>query len=175
MNKLLNIFFWTIAVLTLCLVVLKLFTGTLSEDRETEAALKTLEVNVRYNSISAAKRKVFGNIVPFGIVWRTGSGAVTEISFSEDCTFGGKKIKAGKYSLWSIPTEKEWTILLNKETGQYGTNYDAEKDYIRVEVIPKILLEKQDDLRINLVRQAEEKISLFIRWDTIEAEVLIQE
>ena len=174
MNKLLNVFFWTIAVLLLCLVVLKLFTGTLNEDMESEAKAGDLEVNVKYNSISMGKRKVFGYTVPYDIVWRTGSDEVTEIGFSKDCTFGGKRVKAGTYSLWSIPSEKNWTIILNKETGQYGTNYNQEKDYLRTLVKPQMLTTRLDDLRINTIRK-NENISLLIRLENTEVEVEIGE
>lgn len=174
MNKLLNIFFWTIAVLLMCLVVLKLFTGTLNEGMESEAKAGDLEVKVKYNSISMGKRKVFGYVVPYDIVWRTGSEEVSEISFSEDCTFGGKRIKAGTYSLWSIPSEKNWTIILNKETGQYGTNYNQEKDYVRTVVKPQTLADRLDDLRINTIRK-KDNISLLIRLENTEVEVEIGE
>lgn len=174
MNKLLNVFFWTIAVLTLCLVVLKLFTGTLNEGMETEAKAGNLEVKVNYNSVSAGNRKVFGYAVPYGIVWRTGSNDATVISFSKDCNFGGRHIKAGNYSLWTIPDKKTWTVILNKETGQYGTDYNAAEDYIHVSVKPKELKEHFEVLRINTTRRPNNKIALLIRWENTEAEVQIE-
>ncbi len=173
MNKLLNIFFWTVAVLLMCLVVLKLFTGTLNEGMESEAKAGDLEVKVKYNSISMGKRKVFGYVVPYDVVWRTGSEEVSEISFSKDCTFGGKRVKAGTYSLWSIPSEKDWIVILNKETGQYGTSYNEDKDYVRTSVKPSQLAERLDDLRINTVRK-KDNISLLIRLETTEVEVDIK-
>lgn len=174
MNKLLNVFFWTIALLLMCLVILKLFTGTLNEDMESEAKIGDLEVKVKYNSIAMGKRKVFGYAVPYDIVWRTGSDEVTEITFTEDCTFGGKKVKAGTYSLWSIPSEKNWNVILNKETGQYGTSYNQEKDYVTAIAKPKPLVERLDNLRINLVSK-KSTISLFIRLENTEVEVEIKE
>jgi hypothetical protein len=170
MNKLLNVFFWTFAVLLMCLVVLKLFTGTLNEGMESEAKSGDLEVKVKYNSISMGKRQVFGYVVPYGIVWRTGSEEATEISFSRDCTFGNKPIKAGTYSLWTIPSEKKWTIILNKETGQYGTNYNEEKDYVRTVAKPKRLDARVDDLRLHTIKK-KDTIALLIRLEYTEVEV----
>lgn len=175
MNKIFNVFFWTIVLIVLCLVVLKLFSGTLNEGIETEAHSGDLEVKLSYNSISADNRKVFGYLVPYGIVWRTGADDATKITFSKEAYFGGKKIKKGSYSLWSLPDKKKWIVILNKESGQYGTNYDSSKNYAQVEIVPKRLNENQDNLRIHLVKKTEGKIDLVIRWEETEVTVPIKE
>lgn len=176
MKKIVNTIFWTVVLLGICLVLLKIIVGTLYKSSSSEAKAGDLKVEVRYNRTSSNNRKVFGYAVPHDIVWRTGSGEVTEIEFSKSCTFGGKRIKKGKYSLWSIPGKKDWVIILNKETGQYGTNYDPNKDYIRVSVPSKQTSPALNDLRISLRQNQKNKgLILRIRWENTVVEVDIEE
>lgn len=94
-------------------------------------------VKVSYGQPSKRDRVIFGKLVPYGQVWRTGANEATEITFDKDMTFGGKPVKAGTYSLFTIPGEKEWTIILNSELKQWGSfNYDKikDKDVLQVKV-----------------------------------------
>ncbi len=75
---------------------------------------------ITYGQPSKKDREIFGKLVPYGQVWRTGANEATTVQFKKDVTFGGKKVKAGTYSLFTIPTENEWTIILNSELGQWG-------------------------------------------------------
>jgi Protein of unknown function (DUF2911) len=85
-------------------------------------------VKVVYGQPSKRDREIFGKLVPFGEVWRTGANAGTEITFKKDVDFGGAKVKAGTYTLFSIPTKDEWTIILNSELKQWGSyGYDKIK------------------------------------------------
>lgn len=93
-----------------------------------------LAVQVDYCRPYKKGRAVFGGLVPWGKVWRTGANEATLISFSKDATFGGKPVKAGRYSLFTIPGEAEWTIILNRQTGQWGLSYDQAQDALRVTV-----------------------------------------
>ena len=95
-------------------------------------------VEREYERPSARKRKVFGGIVPWNKIWRTGAGHCTKISFSKNVIVGGQNIEAGKYSLFTIPNENEWIIILNKDTNQYGSyHYDFKKDAARFVTIPR--------------------------------------
>lgn len=85
-------------------------------------------VKISYGQPSKRDRAVFGALVPYNEVWRAGANEATEITFAKDGTFGGKAVKAGTYSLFVIPTEKEWTIILNSELKQWGSyGYDKIK------------------------------------------------
>ncbi|MFN3784911.1 MAG: DUF2911 domain-containing protein [Spirosomataceae bacterium] len=75
---------------------------------------------ITYGQPSKKDREIFGKLVPYGQVWRTGANEATTVQFKSDVTFGGKKVKAGTYSLFTIPSENEWTIILNSELGQWG-------------------------------------------------------
>ncbi len=93
------------------------------------------EIQVSYARPLARGRKIFGGIVPFDSLWRTGANDCTTIKFKEDVVIGGKSLPAGKYALFSIPGATEWTIILNSETSMHGTNgYNAQKDVHRFKV-----------------------------------------
>lgn len=83
-------------------------------------------IKVTYGQPSKRDRQVFGKLEPFGKVWRTGADEATTITFSKDAVFGGKTVKAGTYTLFTIPDPKEWTVILNSSSGLWGA-YDYEK------------------------------------------------
>lgn len=90
------------------------------------------EIQVQYARPLARGRKIFGGLVPFDSLWRTGASECTVLTLKEDVIIGGKKLSAGKYSLFSIPTANDWTIVLNSDVSMHGTNgYDAKKDVHR--------------------------------------------
>jgi hypothetical protein len=86
-------------------------------------------VKVSYGQPSKRGRVIFGGLESYGKVWRTGANEATEITFAKDGTFGGKPVKAGTYTLFTIPGEKEWSVILNSELKQWGAyKYDQIKD-----------------------------------------------
>jgi hypothetical protein len=91
-------------------------------------------VKVIYSRPQKKDRRIFGGLVPYNEVWRTGANEATEITFTHDGTFGGKAVKAGRYSLFTIPGPKSWTIILNSALDVWGSfTYDKSKDVLRVE------------------------------------------
>ena len=95
------------------------------------------ELSIEYERPSARKRKIYGGLVPWNKVWRTGAGHCTKIRFSEEVVMEGQRIQSGTYSLFSIPGPEEWIIILNADTTLYGSyQYDAHKDIARFVVIP---------------------------------------
>ncbi|MDA7787401.1 DUF2911 domain-containing protein [bacterium] len=85
-------------------------------------------ISVEYSRPGAKEREIFGGLVSYGEMWRTGANKATKITFNENCVFGGAKVKKGSYSLFTIPGEKDWTVLLNKNTELWGVGeYDEEK------------------------------------------------
>lgn len=175
MKRLFNTIFWVIILLSVAAVLIKIIIGNLSRDEESERQIGNLVVTVSYNKTEAGKDRIFGYRVPYGIVWRTGSGDATEIRFSDDCFLGGKKVEAGTYSLWSIPSEKDWVIILNSETGQYGTRYDPSRDYLRVTVPSEKVPEREENLRITFPDGRKGLPVLQIRWEHFLVETEITE
>jgi hypothetical protein len=127
------------------------------------------EVKVGYGQPSKRDRVIFGKLVPYGQVWRTGANEATEISFAKDTKFGGKAIKAGTYSLFTIPAENEWTIILNSELKQWGS-YDYEKIKAKnvLEVTAPV---KKLDKAVEKLTFRFEGGNMIIEWDTTQVQV----
>lgn len=128
------------------------------------------DVKVAYGQPSKKGRVIFGELVPYGKVWRTGANEATEITFAKDATFGGKPIKAGTYSLFTIPTETEWTIILNPELKQWGAyGYDKVKDKNVLET--KVPAKKTGGVVEPLTYRFDDKNNLIIEWDQTQVEI----
>jgi hypothetical protein len=96
-------------------------------------ALSSIELN--YSRPATKGRKIFGDLVPFGKMWRTGANGASKVTFGEDVKVGGVAVKAGSYALYSIPNADEWEIILNKGVNNGGLNgYKAEEDVARFKV-----------------------------------------
>lgn len=92
-------------------------------------------MRVIYSRPQRRDREIFGKLVPYGEVWRTGANEATEITFYKDMQVGGKTIKEGTYTLYTIPKENEWTIILNNSTQTWGAyEYSNQEDYVRIDV-----------------------------------------
>ena len=87
-------------------------------------------ISVEYSRPGAKEREIFGGLVSYGKMWRTGANKATKITFNENCVFGGAKVKKGSYSLFTIPGEKEWTVVLNKNTELWGVGKYDEKNQV---------------------------------------------
>jgi hypothetical protein len=85
-------------------------------------------ITVDYSSPRAKGRKIFGGLVPYGEVWRTGANDATTFVTSADLTVGGKDVPAGSYTIFTIPTADKWTLIVNKKTGEWGIPYKYESD-----------------------------------------------
>ena len=93
---------------------------------------KTITIN--YSRPSMRGRKIFGGLVPYGQVWRTGANAATSFKTDVNLTIGGASVPTGSYTLYTIPDEKSWKLIINKETGQWGTEYNEKDDVARVDM-----------------------------------------
>ncbi|NMB83331.1 MAG: DUF2911 domain-containing protein [Ignavibacteria bacterium] len=93
-------------------------------------------VTINYSRPSVHNRKIWGALVPYDKVWRAGANEATTIQFTTDVTIAGNKVAAGIYSLFMIPTEEEWTIILNTESRIWGLSHKPENDYLRFTVQP---------------------------------------
>ena len=93
-------------------------------------------VVIDYAQPAVKGRKVWGELVPMDKVWRTGANAATTIALDKDVKIEGQTLKAGKYALFTIPNEKEWTIIFNKKAEQWGNDHSDKDDVLRVKVKP---------------------------------------
>lgn len=95
-------------------------------------------ITIDYGRPGVKGRTIWGNLVPFNAVWRAGANEATKINFASDVKINGKKLKAGSYSFFVIPTEKNWTIIFNKVADQWGAfEYNDVEDALRLEVTPE--------------------------------------
>lgn len=125
------------------------------------------KVTLDYSRPSARGRKVFGELVPYGEVWRTGANASTDITFSDDVMLNGNKVPAGKYALYTIPGEKEWTIIIYKNTELWGSGgYDSADDLVRFTVEPMNVPMKYETFTIAFTDMADRtSATLNIMWE----------
>jgi hypothetical protein len=131
---------------------------------------------VTYSRPNKKDREVFGKLIPYGKMWRVGANEATEIKFFNDVTIQGKKVKAGTYSLYAVPNEIEWTVILNSDLDQWGEySYKESMDVARF----KAPVKKGEDVVENLTiqfKQANDKLSeaiMMIAWDKTMVELPI--
>jgi hypothetical protein len=106
----------------------------LSPPAVAEATLNGKKITIAYSQPSMRGRKIMGSLVPYGQVWRTGANDATTLTTESDLVIGGAEVPAGKYTLYSLPSEGTWKLIINKQTGQWGTEYHEEKDLARVDM-----------------------------------------
>ncbi len=95
-------------------------------------------IHIEYSSPSVRGRQIWGGLVPYGEVWASGAHNATSINFAKDVNIGGIDIPSGKYAFFTIPGEKEWTVIINKNWDQHlADDYDQEDDIVRVAVAPE--------------------------------------
>ncbi len=111
--------------------------GQLSPRDTVRGTVGGAHLMVDYGRPGMRGRTVFGGIVPWGAVWRTGANAATQFETDRDLEIGGKAVPAGRYTLWTVPTENSATLIINSQTGQWGTDYDASKDFVKVPLTVK--------------------------------------
>ena len=132
-------------------------------------------VSIEYSRPSVRERKVFGGLVPYGQVWRTGANAATKITFSTDVKLGGAAVPAGSYALFTIPGETEWTVILSKvvhdQWGSYA--YNQKDDQARVKVKPVIMAEPLETMTISLQDMQAGRANLVIAWEKTKVPIEI--
>lgn len=122
-------------------------------------------VQLIYSRPAMKGRKIFGDLVPFGKVWRTGANQATRIKFADDVSIGGKPLKAGEYAIFTIPNENEWEIIINKGSENWGTVYKQEDDLLRVKVKPTQLNSAVENFTMQFENITPTSTDLAIMWD----------
>ncbi|EAZ79336.1 hypothetical protein ALPR1_16848 [Algoriphagus machipongonensis] len=127
---------------------------------------------VYYSRPNKADRVVFGGIVPFGKVWRVGANEAVEFKAFQDITLGGKALSAGTYSLFAIPNEGEWTIIINSDLDYWGAfKYDESKDVLRISVPSKSIEEPIESFSIRFEESEAGKGVMRMGWDKTMVEI----
>jgi tetratricopeptide (TPR) repeat protein len=125
--------------------------------------ISSIELN--YSRPGIKGRKIFGDLVPFGKVWRTGANSATRIKFSDDVTIGGQVLKAGEYAIYTVPGEKEWEVIINKGSVNWGTDYKQEDDILRVKATPVKLDQSVENFTMQFANVKSNSTDLQLMWD----------
>ena len=132
---------------------------------------KTATIN--YSSPRMRGRKIFGDVVPFGKVWRAGANEATTFVTDSDLIVGGKAVPAGKYTLHAIPEESKWTLIISKRSGGWGIPYPGEaEDFTRTEMMASKIAEPLENFTITL-KGSGGACGLSMEWETTRAAVEI--
>lgn len=133
------------------------------------------DVKIEYSRPSSKGRKIFGELVPYGDVWRAGANAATIITFSTEVTIERLKVPKGSYALYAIPGRNEWTIILSKNTGLWGAvGYNIEDDLLRFKVKPGKTGQKYETMEINFVDMTDTGASVAIKWEQVRVKFRIE-
>jgi hypothetical protein len=130
---------------------------------------KTIKTD--YSSPRMKGRKIFGGLVPFGEVWRTGANEATTFVATADAVVGGKAVPAGNYTIFTVPAADKWTLIINKKTGEWGIPYKYESDELaRVDMKVSKLPAPVENFTVAYVKSAS-GCTMHIDWETTRASV----
>ena len=138
----------------------------LSPTTKINQEFSTSSIDISYSRPSMRGRKVFGDVVRYGEVWRTGANAATKIKFGEDVEIGGQNVKAGEYALYTIPGKEEWEIILNKGVGNWGNaGYNTADDVARFKVPARMMEKNVQTFTIEIASITYNSCKLELMWE----------
>ena len=134
------------------------------------------QITVDYGRPSVRGRKIFGELVPYGKIWRLGANQATSISFLQPVKFGGKSVKKGDYAIFVTPEAHQWTVVLNYDADAWGAySYDPNENAIEFTVPVTQTKDLQEALEFSFENISNEKVNLVIRWEYTKVEIPIEE
>ncbi len=139
-----------------------------------ECTIKGKKVAIRYSRPSMRGRKVMGDLVPYGKVWRTGANEATTLTTEIDLNIGGAKVPAGTYTLYTLPSEGTWKLIINKQTGQWGTVYNQDQDLARVDMTRSELVVVVEQFTISLDQDSNDSADLVLEWEKTRLVVVVK-
>jgi hypothetical protein len=169
-----------VIVAALCLLVVGVFKGmhAAQAQKPSPAAKASCDLGggktltVDYSSPRMKGRKIFGGLVPYGEVWRSGANEATTFVTDADITVGNKAVPAGSYTIFTIPDKDKWTLIISKKTGEWGTAYPgADQDFARIDMTPSTLPTNVENFTIAFDRSAAGGCSMHLDWETTRASI----
>lgn len=133
------------------------------------------KVTIEYSRPYAKGRKIMGGLVPYGKVWRTGANSATTLTTDTDLMIGETTVPAGKYTLYTVPDESSWKLIINKETGQWGTKYDEKQDLARVDMQVAQISGPVEQFTIAFDKVGGDGAKLKLVWENTSASVDVNE
>ncbi len=145
----------------------------LSPPATTSQTVDGKTVSIQYGAPSMRGRKIFGGLVPYDHWWRTGANPATTLKTEANLKIGSATVPAGTYTLYTLPSAGTWKLIINKQTGQWGTKYDQSQDLARVDMKKKTLSSPQEVMSITIEPFHGKQSSLHMRWETTDVSVPI--
>ena len=145
----------------------------LSPPATAEAKIDGKNITINYSAPSKRDRVIMGKLVPYGEVWRTGANAATTLTTDSAMMIGNLHLAPGTYTLYTIPGEKEWTLIVNKQTGQWGTEYDQTQDLGRTKMNVNKLTDPLETFTIAVKPTAGKNGVISLAWENTEATIPI--
>jgi hypothetical protein len=140
-----------------------------------EIILKQKKVTVDYSRPSLKGRKaVGGELVPYGKVWRTGANEATALKTEADLNIGGAAVPAGAYTLYTLPSEGTWKLIISKQTGQWGTVYNEDQDLVRVDMQKTALEQPVEQFTISFEKTGDDSANLVLQWENTQLSVPVK-
>jgi hypothetical protein len=171
MHKIRTLLLASFAAATLSLNA-QIKTAAPSPASELKQTVGVTDFTVVYSRPSVKDREIFGDLVPYDAIWRTGANATTKISFDSEITFGDKKVPAGEYVLFTIPGKDKWTVILYGDTKVANAGlYDEKNDVARITVDPIELKSPVESFTIGFDNLRDDSATLFIDWDKVRVPV----
>jgi hypothetical protein len=146
----------------------------LSPRDSVEISFNGKKISVNFGKPSMRGRKIMGGVVPFDKWWRTGANEATAFVTQADLIVGGKNIPKGSYTLYTMPSAKQWKLIINKQTGQWGTVYSPKLDLVRIPLKKKMLKTPVDTLSIILEKTGKSSGMLRLVWENTDLSVSVQ-
>lgn len=147
----------------------------LSPKAEMTQAFSTSEIKIEYSRPSKRGRNIFGGLVAYGEVWRTGANGATKVTFGEDVKIGGKEVKAGSYALYTVPNKDQWEIILNKGVGNWGTGgYTKDDDVARFMVKPESYNNTTETFTITIDHITFNSCNITLKWENTKVTIPVK-
>ncbi|HLS31244.1 MAG TPA: DUF2911 domain-containing protein [Flavobacteriaceae bacterium] len=135
----------------------------------------TSYIKLDYSRPAVKDRKVFGGLIPYDQVWRTGANATTKVSFGEEVEVAGEKIKPGTYTLYTIPGSKEWKVILNTDLDNWGAaGYDEKKNVLAVDLPVNKLNQPQESFSLTVEDITSNSANLVLAWADVKIEIPVK-
>jgi Protein of unknown function (DUF2911) len=139
-----------------------------------ECTINGKKVEIAYSRPFMKGRKIVGELVPYGKVWRTGANEATTLTTAIDLDIGGAKVPAGTYTLYTLPSEGTWKLIINKQTGQSGTEYNQDQDLARVDMKKQEIVVPVEQFTISLDQNTNASADLILEWEKTRVWVTIK-
>jgi hypothetical protein len=133
------------------------------------------KITIDYSRPFKKGRRIYGGLVPYGKVWRTGANEATSFVSEKDIDVGGTRVPSGSYTLYTLPSEGTWKLIINKQTGQWGTEYDQAQDLARINMKKESLPQAVEQFTISFEPASGDSTTLRLDWENTRLSVSIKQ